>query len=231
MTVMAVAGRRIVYMNVPANRPAKDESFEERRYFDYLTSYRATGRPPPPCPPTPTDAAQRAALGLPPLFEPLSELESTANLNGVPGSSSSATTVPTPPTPTAQPNFLAQAFVPSKVPDNTASMDALLQSIVAQPEYYRFSFEELRAEAYKAGKKYADVPQPPPGPRPTLQIAPVLPAPSISQGPPDSLQSINSMPPYDQHSFEELRLAFMRARRPLTSPEITAQKTTLRLGV
>ncbi|KAI0653333.1 hypothetical protein C8Q70DRAFT_1059404 [Cubamyces menziesii] len=208
---MAVAGRRTVYMNVPANRPPKDESFEERRYFDYLTSYRATGRPPLPCPPTPTDAAQRTALGLPPLFEPFTELESTTSLNG--------------------PNFLAQAFVPSKIRDNGTGMDAFLQSIVGQPEYARFSFEELRVEAYKAGKKYADVPQPPPGPRPPLQISPLLPAPSVSQGVPDSLQSINGMPPYDQHSFEELRLAFTRAGRPFTSSEINAQKTTLRLGV
>ncbi|KAI0327904.1 hypothetical protein GY45DRAFT_1256024 [Cubamyces sp. BRFM 1775] len=226
---MAVAGRRTVYMNVPANRPAKDESFEERRYFDYLTSYRATGRPPPPCPPTPTDATQRTALGLPPLFEPFSELESTTTLNGVGSSSSSAAaTVPTPPPATAQPNFLAQASVPLKVPDSTTGMDCFLQAIVAQPEYAKFSFEELRAEAYKAGKKYADVPRPPPA---TLQVAPLLPAQSVSQGPPDSLQSVNSMPPYDQHSFEELRLAFVRAGRPLTSPEIVAQKATLRLGV
>ncbi|KAJ8462559.1 hypothetical protein ONZ51_g10832 [Trametes cubensis] len=211
---MAVAGRRTVYMNVPANRPPKDESFEERRYFDYLTSYRATGRPPLPCPPTPTDAAQRTALGLPPLFEPFTELESTTSLNGV-GSSSSATTAPIPPADNG-PAQLSRAS---------------LRAVEDTGQWNGFSFEELRVEAYKAGKKYADVPQPPPGPRPPLQISPLLPAPSVSQGVPDSLQSINGMPPYDQHSFEELRLAFTRAGRPFTSSEINAQKTTLRLGV
>ncbi|KAI9059906.1 hypothetical protein FKP32DRAFT_1595922 [Trametes sanguinea] len=210
-------------MNVPAVRPEKDESFEERRFNDYLRAYQTTGRPPPPCPPTPTDPAQRAALGLPPLWEPLIEAEGLTN--GVEAAAPSpVSAVPS----TALPNFSAQAFTPTKIQEYGS--DACFHSIVAQPEYAKYSFEELRLEAYKAGKKFADVPKAPPQvlvpQRPAL-----LAAPSISTGGSDSLQSINSMPPYDQHSFEELRLAFMRAGRPLTSPEIVAQKAVLRLTV
>ncbi|KAI0645069.1 hypothetical protein C8Q79DRAFT_1011178 [Trametes meyenii] len=210
---MSVPGRRIVYMNVPAVRGDKDESFEERRYRDYLHAYTTTGRPPPPVPPTPTDRQQRAALGLPPLFEPLSEAEGLTN--GVAG-------VLTPSTSMTGPNLLAQAFVPTKVQEYGS--ETLFQSLVAQQAYAQSSPEELRFEAYKAGKKFADVPQPQ---RPSL-------LPSVSAAPqsyPDSLQSVNSMPPYEQHSFEELRLAAIRALRPLTSPEIIAQNATLRLTV
>ncbi|KAI0365075.1 hypothetical protein BV20DRAFT_973634 [Pilatotrama ljubarskyi] len=212
---MSVPGGRIVYMNVPANRGDKDESFEERRFLDYLHAYQTTGRPPPPCPPVPTDPKQRAALGLPQLFEPL--VEGQPLTNGVATTSSSSTAGPA-----AAPNLLAQAFVPPKVQEYGS--DAYFHSIVAQQEYSTYSFEELRWEAYKAGKKYVNVPPPQ---RPSL-----LPAASISSSiPADSLQSLNSMPPYDQHSFEELRLAFMRAGRPLTSPEIIAQNAILRLTV
>ncbi|KAI0351947.1 hypothetical protein OH77DRAFT_1428969 [Trametes cingulata] len=218
---MSIPGGRIVYMNVPANRGDKDESFEERRYLDYLHAYQTTGRPPPPCPPAPTDPKQRAALGLPPLFEPL--VEGAPLVNGVATTSSS----PVVPGPVAAPNFLAQAFVPTKIQEYGS--DTHFHSIVAQQEYSKYSFEELRLEAYKAGKKYVNVPPPPP---PQVQRPSLLPAPSISSSvPSDSLLSINSMPPYDQHSFEELRLAFMRAGRPLTSPEIIAQNAILRLTV
>ncbi|KAL7277660.1 hypothetical protein PYCCODRAFT_1376989 [Trametes coccinea BRFM310] len=218
---MAGAGRRIVYMNVPATRPEKDESFEERRFNDYLRAYQTTGRPPPPCPPTPTDPAQRAALGLPPLWEPLIEAEGLTNgVEVATPSSVSATTS------TALPNFSAQAFTPTKVQEYGS--EAYFYSIVAQPEYGKYSFEELRLEAYKAGKKFADVPK---VPAQMPQRPALLAAPSISTGGSDSLQSINSMPPYDQHSFEELRLAFIRAGRPLTSPEIVAQNAVLRLTV
>ncbi|KAI8971018.1 hypothetical protein BD414DRAFT_426771 [Trametes punicea] len=237
---MATGGRRTVYMNIPAVRPEKDESFEERRCLDYLRAYQATGRPPPPCPPVPTDPAQRAALGLPPLFEPLVEVESLTNgFDATPAARTPAAE------PNFRPNFLAQRFVPAKVQEYGS--DAWFQSIVVQPGYAQFSFEELRLEAYKAGKKHADFPPAAPQRRMWFRAACrvvlcaeplllytaslLLPAPSISQGSPESLQSINSMPPYDQHSFEELRLACMRAGRPLTSPEIVAQNHILRLTV
>ncbi|KAI0827766.1 hypothetical protein BC628DRAFT_1318103 [Trametes gibbosa] len=217
---MATPGKRLVYMNVPATRGDKDESFEERRFLDYLKAYQNTGRPPAPCPATPTDPQLRAALGLPPLFEPLVEEESLTNGN---------TSTPISAAPSgAGPNLLAQGFVPTKVQEYGS--DTLFENIVAQPEYAKWSPEELRAEAYKAGKKFADVPPPQP---PLLSAAPSLAVvvSTGSQGLADSLQSINSMPPYDQHSFEELRLAFVRAGRPLTSTEIIAQNAILRLTV
>ncbi|KAH9851135.1 hypothetical protein C2E23DRAFT_260052 [Lenzites betulinus] len=208
---MAVPAKRLVYMGVPATRSEKDESFEERRYLDYLKAYQTTGKPPPPCPATPTDPQQRTALGLPPLFEPLIEDEALPN---------GTTSTPISAAPSgATPNLLAQGFVSTKVQEYGS--DTLFENIVAQPEYAKWSPEELRAEAYKAGKKFADVP--PPQRRVVIPTAP--------QAMTDSLQSINSMPPYDQHSFEELRLAFVRAGRPLTSPEIIAQNAILRLTV
>ncbi|KAI0701006.1 hypothetical protein C8T65DRAFT_657128 [Cerioporus squamosus] len=210
---------RVVYMNVPAVRSEVDESFEERRFKDYLQAYIATGKPPTPCPQVPTDPQQRIALGLPPLFEPYTEVE--GGVNGVATTSG---------TPSAAPDFAAQAFVPMKTQEYGS--DATFHSIVAQPEYSKHSFEELRVEAYRLGKKFADVPSLPPAP--SVQRPGLLPSISLSgssSSRPDSLQSINSMPPYDQHSFEELRLAFMRAGRPLTSPEIVSQNAILRLSV
>ncbi|OJT05295.1 hypothetical protein TRAPUB_3885 [Trametes pubescens] len=155
---MAAPTRPMVYMNVPATRGDKDESFEERRFLDYLKAYQATGKPPVPSPPVPTDPQQRAALGLPPLFEPLIEAE--AVVNGIITPSTSSATPITPSPSSAPPNFLAQAFVPTRVEEYGS--ETFFHSIVSQAEYSKWSFEELRAEAYKAGKKYADTPVLPP---------------------------------------------------------------------
>ncbi|TFK90244.1 hypothetical protein K466DRAFT_644523 [Polyporus arcularius HHB13444] len=210
---------RVVYMNISAPRSDADESFEERRVKDYIQAYIATGKPPAPCPQLPTDPQQRAALGLPPLFEPYTEVE--GGVNGIATTSGS---------PADAPDFAAQAFVPMKTQEYGS--DATFYSIVAQPEYSKHSFEELRVEAYRLGKKQADVPLVPVAPppqRPALLPSISLSASSSSRA--DSLQSINGMPPYDQHSFEELRLAYMRAGRPLTSPEIVSQNAILKLSV
>lgn len=43
---------------------------QEIRVADYLKAYTTTGQPPAPVPAIPTSAAARAALNLPPLFEP-----------------------------------------------------------------------------------------------------------------------------------------------------------------
>ncbi|RPD57841.1 hypothetical protein L226DRAFT_472512 [Lentinus tigrinus ALCF2SS1-7] len=211
----------MVYMNVPAVRSEVDESFEERRVKDYIQAYIATGKPPAPCPQVPTDPRQRAALGLPPLFDPYTEVE--GGVNGIATTSG---------TPAAALNFSAQAFSPVKTQEYGS--DTVFHSIVAQPEYSKHSFEELRVEAYRLGKKYADVPTVPVAPPAQAQRPGLLPSISLSgssSSRPDSLQSINSMPPYDQHSFEELRLAFIKAGRPLTSPEIVSQNAILRLTV
>lgn len=51
--------------------------------------------------------------------------------------------------------------------------------------------------------------------------APLLPAaPLLSQVPPDSIQSINSMPPYDQHSFEVRPLPRFALKAPYSAPFI-----------
>ncbi|TBU49250.1 hypothetical protein BD309DRAFT_948030 [Dichomitus squalens] len=212
---------RTIYMNVPAVRPEKEESFEERRIIDYLHAYSTTGRPPIPCPQQPTDPAQRAALGYPPLFEPYSESEggAVAAVNGIATTSSAAPAVA---------NLAAQAFRSTETTE--FGTKASYQSLVAQPEYACYSPEECRVEAYRSGKKFAaDVPSAP-------QRPPLLSSVSISASQPtlpqaDSLQSVTSMPPYDQHSFEELRLACLKAGRPLTSPEIISQNAVLRLTV
>ncbi|KAI0752815.1 hypothetical protein C8Q80DRAFT_1148383 [Daedaleopsis nitida] len=211
---------RVTYENIPLNRPAQEESFEERRIADYLHAYRTTGRPPAPCPQVPTDPQQRVALGLPPLFVPFSEIEGGA-MNGV----------AVPPA-----DFEYQAFKPTKQQEH--GVDAMIQSISAQPEYFDYSPEELRAEAYRLGKKLPGSSTSGPStsiipaiqPRP-VSFSSIVAALNPNQPPPDSLQSVNSIPPYDQHSFEELRMAFLRAGRPLTSPEIVAQNAVLRLTV
>ncbi|KAK0477042.1 hypothetical protein IW261DRAFT_302843 [Armillaria novae-zelandiae] len=46
------------------------KSFEEVRVDDYLKAYSTTGKPPAPCPQIPTAPHERVTLGLPPLFEP-----------------------------------------------------------------------------------------------------------------------------------------------------------------
>ncbi|OBZ69859.1 hypothetical protein A0H81_10149 [Grifola frondosa] len=168
----------------------KEESFEERRVQDYLHAYRTTGRPPAPCPQVPIDPQARAALRLPPLFEP--HVEAITNLSG--RGSPTASGSPEPP------------------------LD--VQSIVAQPEYKQFSFEEMRWLAYRSGHKYATIPLPRP---PTS-------TPSMNGGG-DIFQSICAFPQYDKHSFEELRVAYLRSGRELTSAEIIAQNAVLKLTV
>ncbi|KAM5537929.1 hypothetical protein V8D89_008405 [Ganoderma adspersum] len=212
---------RLVYMNVSAVRPNQEESFEERRVLDYLTAYRATGRPPVPCPPQPTDPTQRAALGYPPLFQPYIGLEG-APPPGVNGAGPVASTS----TPGVV-DFAAQAFRPTETME--FGTNARFQSLVAQPEYSGYSPEECRVEAYKLGKQFSDAVTPQPLPLPSISVS--ASQSTLLNGPADSLQSITSMPPYDQHSFEELRLAFQRGGRLLNSSEIAAQNGVLRLTV
>lgn len=107
------------------------ESFirkQEQRVRDYIQAYIATGRPPPPCPQVPTDPKQRAALGLPPLFESYTEVE--GGVNGVATTSGTSA---------AAPDLAAQAFHPVKTQEYGS--DTIFHSIVAQPEYSRYSFE------------------------------------------------------------------------------------------
>lgn len=181
---------------------------EEVRIQDYIHAYQTTGRPPQPCPQTPADPTQRAAIGLPPLFEPLIEGNAQSPLKSTPparaGSSSKITTIPT--TYDALPDV--QVFVPS--PDSSENGQAMhLQSITCQAQFSHFSFEELRSHAYRSGKLSA--------PEATAATpSAVVPA----MGPNDKLCSISGQPPYDRHSLEELRLAYYRSHREMTSEEI-----------
>lgn len=115
-------------------------SRQEVRIQDYIHAYQTTGRPPQPCPQTPADPTQRAAIGLPPLFEPLIEGNAQSPLKSTPparaGSSSKITTIPT--TYDALPDV--QVFVPS--PDSSENGQAMhLQSITCQAQFSHFSFE------------------------------------------------------------------------------------------
>lgn len=56
-----------------------DSSAKEIRIQDYVTTYSTTGRPPIPVPQDPAGERERVALGLPPLFQPHTEV-----LSGVP---------------------------------------------------------------------------------------------------------------------------------------------------
>ena len=96
-------------------------------------------------PQQPTDATQRAALGLPPLFQPLTELEgaAVASTSGVGAPSGSVNGVGTSAGTVlggaAATNFAAQAFAPTKTQEYGA--DSTFFAIVAQPEYTGYSFE------------------------------------------------------------------------------------------
>ncbi|PCH35642.1 hypothetical protein WOLCODRAFT_139998 [Wolfiporia cocos MD-104 SS10] len=215
---------RAIYMNIPARRGPQEESFEERRVQDYLHSYRTTGAPPKSCPQVPTGAAERAAMGLPPLFEPLIEVPSLLpttpitppriQVNGI------ATSIGAGP-PSA--NLETQAFrSTSETADNGI---AWFQSIVLQPEYKAYSFEELRWAAYARGRVFVQIPQPSPSP-----IAPSPISRTSSSPYEERYQSITCNPAFSQHSFEELRVAFLRAGRELTSAEMISQASALRFS-
>ncbi|KAH9922089.1 uncharacterized protein B0H18DRAFT_1019070 [Fomitopsis serialis] len=214
--------QREIYMNIPAQNPQTVPSFEERRVQDYLHAYRTTGKPPASCPAQPTDRAQRASLGLPPLIEPHSEI--------VRGSTDILLDTDSP-----SPSIVVNGGAPGAIPDTHTfrpvpvageARGAFFQCIVSQPEFVAWSFEELRVSAYAKGRKLApEVVQ-----RPALQPAPVM-ASSTSNGfAPENYQNITCKPDYIQHSVEELRLAFYRAGRQLRSAEIIQRNAALRIA-
>ena len=95
---------------------------------DYLKAYTATGGPPLPVVQEPAGTQARAALGLPPLFEPYTE--------PVTGESSTSSVVAST-APTTDPAKLPRihAFQPVQSEGDT------YQSIAAVPEYSFFSHE------------------------------------------------------------------------------------------
>ncbi|KAF7362653.1 hypothetical protein MVEN_00614400 [Mycena venus] len=212
----------------------QSQSFEEVRIADYLTSYRATGRPPPPCPPYPTEPAARTAQGLPPLFVP-APFPGTASTSPAPSifgggsaaastSSSSASVITDPARLPLPQTFAAPVAV------GTGSERESFASIAAQPEYGHWSHEELRYHAYLRGMR-----APPPGtpmfaptapPVPVSAAAPAFPgAPAPVQDGGDTFMSITARPEFAGHSVEELRLSFLRTGAELTSAQIFAGAT------
>ncbi|KAJ7289316.1 hypothetical protein C8J57DRAFT_1277334, partial [Mycena rebaudengoi] len=233
----------------------QSRSFEEVRIADYLTSYRASGRPPQPVPPLPTNAAERAALRLPPLFVPSTFgaiLGGGASGSGGGASSSSsgggAGGRVTPTILDAAQLPLAQAMGgPAMAPEGEA-----LVAICALPEYAHFSNEELRYHAYARGAR-----APPPGTPMFPFAANFQPLPSSSSsalalpgpGAPgglagqgelwqgakggqwvgdtggDTFVTITALPEFAGHSLEELRVAFLRTGTELTSAQLFATST------
>lgn len=224
---MAHPPRREIYMSIPAANADKEESFEETRVLDYLHAYRTTGKPPGPCPQTPTNAAERTALGLPPLFEPHSELFTyPTDQDTMASSRQLITTVPLP-VPGAMSD--AHAFRATRGDPSIGDGNTFYQSITVQPEFKGFSFEELRAAAYRAGRKFVQSPAPPQAASPVSPQASY--APQINgAGAQEKFQSISCLPPYSKHSFEELRLAFVRSGVPLSSADIIQRNASLRLA-
>lgn len=152
-TVIAVKRDSTIYMGVPAERSTTEISYEvhkyprvrchtafqtsltpplpppqEQRTSDYLKSYQTVGKPPQPVPDTPSGKAERLALGLPPLFEPLVEVAGAGvalNLADLPE---------------------VQVFVPSRLEGSSSGPEAdsgtaIYESISLQKEFCHFSFE------------------------------------------------------------------------------------------
>ncbi|KAJ7445302.1 hypothetical protein FB451DRAFT_1568156 [Mycena latifolia] len=246
---VASSGETCMSLPVSCLTGPQSQSFEEVRIADYLASYRATGRPPPPCPPYPTDPAARAAQRLPPLFVPTpfpAQAGGPASSAFGGGPSASAPSLlfgaPTPAagtafgTPAAGPSNAATITDPTRLPlvqaftaPVRAPENEQFASISAAPEYAHFSHDELRLYAYARGAR-----QPPPGtplfafvPAPAPVLAPLqIPAPQPGalpqDGSGDQFVSISARPEFAGHSVEELRLSFLRSGAELTSAQIFA---------
>jgi len=238
--------KKEVYMGIPAVRGEKEESYEENRMADYLKAYQATGRPPQPCPQQPTAPSERIALGLPPLFEPYVETPGAAVTPVASTSTAPTITAPTHSESTITPTVTdikdvpsVQVFQPSAIRVSETRTMCYHHNIVCQPEYAHFSTEELRWQAYRIGKKTAPEAI---TANPSLNYVPTtsesstngvtrigaqVAFPTASSD--ESLQSITSVPAYSMHSFEELRVAYMKLGREVNSDEITRQNPISRL--
>jgi len=213
--------RREIFMNIPAARGQAEQCFEELRMSDYLKAYSATGRSPQPCPPLPLHPAERAQLGLPPHFQPYIEvggLPSTEDPVAVTlqlhGSTSDG---PPPQELSAVPD--TQMFSPT-VDVSESGQTVYLQTIAAQHAFSRFSFEELRVQAYRAGKIIVPIPK---GVNNTLVPTLMVTPPALNTGN-EQFESITCTPSFEKHSFEELQLAYRRVGRELNSEQIVQMK-------
>ncbi|KAJ7776031.1 hypothetical protein DFH07DRAFT_951937 [Mycena maculata] len=219
------------------------QSFEEVRISDYLTSYRATGRPPPPVPAFPAEPAARTAQGLPPLFTPTPFPDSSAPGAfgpfgvGASASGSGASAIASTSARITDPARLpvSQALpAPVPVPGEGESF----ASISAAPDFLHWSPEELRYYAYLRNTR-----APPPG-TPPFVLPATASAPAAAAGPSilfgsgpgaggaplpengDQFMSITARPEFAGHSVEELRLSYLRTGAELTSAQIFAGATS-----
>ncbi|KAF7324528.1 hypothetical protein MKEN_00493500 [Mycena kentingensis (nom. inval.)] len=203
------------------------QSFEEVRMQDYLKAYQTTGRPPPPVPQYPADATSRTAQGLPPLFVPAPFPDAggatTTSLFGATTAASTPSTSSAPAITDPAKLPIAQTFTPL-VQMNQGERETYMTISVAA-EYANWSPDELRYYAYLRGTR-----QPPPG----TTMMPFLQPPSVAASSSSSsaagvptgvdgeqLMSISARPEFAGHSFEELRVAYLRAGTELNSAQIT----------
>jgi len=231
-------------MHISALPQTKNQSPEEIRINDYLVAYSTSGRPPAPVSQGPVDERERAALGLPPLFQPIELLASTGEV---------ISSTPINPISLAAASGTAQLETvtdPSILPkvhafDPLAGADGETYcSISAQQQLRFFSYEELRYYAYAAGMIF-------PPPRPTNETVSPLSEPSPPLSPvvhpffakdgmatafyhePDSgqtvatlyYQTISTAKRFNKHCLEELRIAFLQAGRELDSSQIIPTPT------
>ncbi|KIY46114.1 hypothetical protein FISHEDRAFT_75958 [Fistulina hepatica ATCC 64428] len=215
-----------------------EKSFEEQRVDDYIASYRATGRPPPPVPQEPADPKARLSLNLPPLFEPYVYDEWGGYFS-------------------VSPDFYLRKPLERRLHDplelprgqefSVTRIDSeAFHSIVMQLEYSYFSFEELRYYAYGLGNKYSPVsiaksefkvPETSPKSPGTsvlfgnlssstssLPKSFSLPSLSVSASASSStkeiMQSQVAQNDFIHHSPEELRVLWMKTGREMTSAQI-----------
>ncbi|TCD67759.1 hypothetical protein EIP91_011945 [Steccherinum ochraceum] len=219
-----------VLMGVPRVPPSPEISYEEQRFQDYLKAYQTTGRPPLPVPETPAGAEERLALGLPPLFEPY-----VVNDQVQPQASTSSAVYQT-----LEEVPQTQTFVATRMDSEPgeAKSGVFYQTIVMQKQYYHFSPEELRVQAYRTGNKVGANPVPavttatPAATTPAaVTVSPTRSNSSMTNGTSEDYQSISCKPSYAQHSFEELRVAYMLLGREATSEEIVHENHRIRLTV
>ncbi|KAL1743796.1 hypothetical protein HDZ31DRAFT_64672 [Schizophyllum fasciatum] len=208
---------KVTFMSINVVPGQPESSFEELRVQDYLKAYTTTGKPPPPVPAQPADAAGRSAMGLPPLFEGVL-IDESSGAPEAPAATHVAYTDPAKLPP-------AQEFSPYEDPQERVKY----QSICCHPSYQAFSPEELRYWAYLGGHKEPPTP---------VKMSPftIVPQASSSTSRPsltgyatanssssgDQMQSINASSDFNGHCFEELRYEFLKHGRELTSKEIFA---------
>ncbi|KAF8652618.1 hypothetical protein AX16_004307 [Volvariella volvacea WC 439] len=180
----------LTMMSIPVVHGPFSRSFEEVRIEDYIKAYSTTGRPPMPCPQTPTSDTERISQGLPLLFRPYPESQMSVSHLDLQAS---------------------QPYTTVKEADET------FESICCVPGFRTYSHEEMRYFAYAAGFRHPPTPVPTFA---FVQGAIESQTPNTGLAPGEQIQSIVGQTPFSKHSPEELRFAYMRTGRELNSEEI-----------